>query len=138
MRPPILLDTGPLVAYFNKRDQYHRWALQQFGALSLPFLTCEAVLTEAAYLLGSTGGDAGEILDLLDAGALQVVFEMEAEAATLRAMMDRYRNVPMDLADACLMRMGEDYPDCRVLTTDSDFFVYRTRNGDALDVIAPS
>ena len=138
MSEPVLLDTGPLVAFLDRRDEHHRWAYKQFGELPFPFFTCEAVLTEASHLLHRAGADLSLIFNLLHSGALQVAYAIQPESQTLQALLTQYRNVPMDLADACLVRMAENYRECRILTVDSDFFVYRTQTGKALDVIAPN
>ena len=133
----VLLDTGPLVAALNRRDQDHKWAVEQFRKGPLPFLTCEAVLTEAAYMLSGNGADVGAMLDLLDSGTVRVIFEVEPEAQTIKAVMAQYANVPMDFADACLVRMAERYPDTSILTLDSDFYIYRRNGKHALSVIRP-
>jgi predicted nucleic acid-binding protein len=131
----ILVDTGPIVAAINRRDQHHQWAYEQFERLPLPFLTCEAVLTEAAYLLARSGIPIETMLDLLIVGAIRLAFDVEVEAAALKKMLKRYRNVPMDLADACMVRMAELHPSASVLTLDSDFYIYRMSNKKPLSVI---
>jgi predicted nucleic acid-binding protein len=92
-------------------------------------LTCEAVLSEAAYLLRATprGGDA--VLDLVARGVLDLAFELRKEATRVAALLRRYRSLPMDLADACLVRMSELRPDAVVLTVDSEFRDVYRRNG---------
>ena len=135
MRPVTLLDTGPLVAALDRRDRYHEWAYGQFGTLPLPFLTCEAVLTEAVYLLGEAGVAPEAVFDLLLSGAIRLAFDIGSQVEELRALLTRYRNVPMDLADACLVQMSERYRGSQILTLDSDFYIYRIRTGEALSVV---
>ena len=135
----IILDTGPLVAYLRRSDQYHEWARQQFQRYRSPILTCEPVLTETAFLLSRYGGteNVEPLLMLVIAGALEVVLRLPDEAPRLQELMRRYRNVPMSLADACLVRMAELHPDSTVLTLDSDFLIYRQHDREPLSLLMP-
>lgn len=135
----IILDTGPLVAYLRGSDQYHEWARQQFRQYRSPFLTCEPVLTETAFLLSRYGGteNVEPLLMLVIAGALAVVLRLPDEAPRLQELMRRYRNVPMSLADACLVRMAELHPESTVLTLDSDFLIYRQHDREPLSLLMP-
>ncbi|HEV2187974.1 MAG TPA: PIN domain-containing protein [Stellaceae bacterium] len=131
-----LLDTGPLVAYLYSRDAYHDWAVEQFKAFDPPFVTCEPVITEACFLLARNRLSPANVLALMECGVLRVDLQLAKEAAALRRSMTRYADVPMSLADACLVRLAEitRLPLC---TLDADFEIYRTRNGRALDLIMP-
>ena len=135
--PAILADTGPMVAYLRKKDRYHDWAYEQFSTRPLPFLTCEAVLTEAAYVLERSGGYPEAVFDLVMAGALTVDFRMEEEAEALKHLIERYRNVPMDVADAYMVRMSELHPGSEVLTVDADFTIYRRHQREVIPLIMP-
>jgi predicted nucleic acid-binding protein len=137
MKPPILLDTGPLVALFYRRDQHHPWAEEQIGRLPAPLLTCEPVVTETCFLLQRLLGNSEAALDFMQTGAMQVAFSLADEIAAVRSLMDRYANVPMSLADACLVRMSELYPDSIVLTTDSDFNIYRKHRRQIIPTLMP-
>jgi len=137
MKPRILADTGPLVAFLHEDDRYHSWAVEQFATQRLPFYTCEAVLTETAYILDRLGLAPQTVFDLILSGAVVVNFEMEKEAVRLRKLMDRYADRPMDMADACLVRMAELEANSHILTIDSDFYVYRKHRTAALSVIMP-
>ena len=137
MRPITLLDTGPLVAALDRKDQHHTWAVEQFRTLPLPFLTCEAVCTEAAYLLRQAGAKPADLLALLTSGAVVIRYGLEAEAEPLVDLLTKYDDVPMDLADACLVRMTEMHPGSKVLTLDSDFHIYRKHKREAIPVIMP-
>lgn len=134
--PTALLDTGPLVAYLYPRDAYHDWAVEQFTTLSLPFVTCEPVITETCFLLARNRMSPTHVLEAIERGALLVDFHLGEEVAQVRRSMARYANVPMSLADACLVRLAEmtSLPLC---TLDADFEIYRTRRGRALDLISP-
>ncbi len=125
----VLADTGPIVAYLNGRDRHHAWSVSMLKALRPPLLTCEAVLSEAAYLLRSTPAGGDRVMDLVTRGVLDVGFELRSEAAAVSGLLRRYRSLPMDLADACLVRMSELRPDSTVLTVDSEFRDVYRRNG---------
>ncbi len=133
----IVVDTGPLVAALNAADQHHVWAREVFARLRPPVVTCEAVLSEAQFLFNSHGGDALLVLELVRRGILQIAFEAEDEIESLLALQRSYRDLPMDFADACLVRMSEMHPRSRVLTTDSHFQVYRRNRRQIIPLLAP-
>jgi predicted nucleic acid-binding protein len=118
----VLLDTGPLVAYLNAADRHHAWAAATLNRLPAPLLTCEAVIAEACHLLRPQGA---LVLELLERKAVRAAFDLGAETPAVRRLMQRYANVPMSLADACLVRLSELHADCRLVTLDSDFQIYR-------------
>jgi predicted nucleic acid-binding protein len=124
----IIIDTGPLVAYFNRGDRWHRWVVRQLSALAPPLVTCEPVLTEACFLIYRAGGMPADLIRKLDQRLLEIGIDLEDDAASIQSLMRRYADTPMSLADACLVRLTERVPDCRLLTLDSDFEHYR-RNG---------
>lgn len=128
MTPPFLLDAGPLVAFLNRRDRYHEWALAQWARAEPPFLTCEAVLAEACFLLRRSSGGTQAVMQLLARGIVTAPFGLEEEAPAVAKLLFRYASVPMSLADACLVRMAERYPSGIVMTLDRDFRIYR-KNG---------
>jgi predicted nucleic acid-binding protein len=132
-----IVDTGPIVALLSDSDRWHGWAKEQFAALRAPLATCEAVLAETSYLLGSDGRAAEGLFGLLERSVLKVEFNLAAEHRALRALMRRYANVPMSLADACLVRMSELSDDASVLTLDSDFRIYRRLGRRAIPLITP-
>lgn len=121
-----ILDTGPLIAFLNSRDGHHRWAREQWARVEPPFLTCEAVIAEACFLAHRLGSGAPEaVVSLVARGVLEVSFRLADEAAAVARMMKKYDDVPMSLADACLVRMSEQHPGSVVLTLDGDFRTYR-------------
>ena len=133
----ILVDTGPLVAMLCRDDRDHAWTVECFRALAPPFLTCEAVIAETCFLVERRGVSGGIILDRIQNGLLRIALEIEDHCTELKKLMMRYGNVPMSLADSCLVRMSEIYPDSRVLTLDSDFRVYRRNGRQMIPLIAP-
>jgi len=131
-----VVDTGPLVAYFCANEARHEWAVQQFSHLTPPLLTCEAVLTETCFLLARQRVPAWRLLEYLDLGALRIGLHLDGEARTIRDLMRRYSNIPMSLADACLVRLAaiSGLPVC---TLDSDFALYWASNRKRLALIMP-
>ena len=125
----VLADTGLIVAYLNGRDRHHAWAVGALKQLVPPLLTCEAVLSEAVYLLRADPSGGDRVMELVTRGMLRPEFDLRAEATAVTALVRRYRSLPMDLADACLVRMSEIHPDCTLITVDSEFRDVYRRNG---------
>ncbi len=119
-------------------DRYHAWAKAQFAQYPAPFLTCEAVVAETCFLLARAGFDPARALALVERGVVRVAMSLAEQVSTVRALFEKYDNVPASLADACLVRMSELYDPCRVVTLDSDFVVYRRHGRKAIPVLMPS
>jgi uncharacterized protein len=131
-----ICDTGPLVGYLNRNDPHHGWAVALMKQLAPPLLTCEPVLTEAAYFLREDGLDVGPLFELLERDALRIGFALSAHWPRVRTLLSRYEQ--MDLADASVVVMTELHRRCQVLTVDRrDFSVYRRHDRRTIDFIAP-
>ena len=133
----VLLDAGVIVALRRADDPWHEWARETLAAIEPPLYTCEPVLLEATHLLRRVPGAAVGVVDLVVEGKVRVEFRLEPEAMAVRSLMDRYRSVPMSLADACLVRMTELQPWSTVVTLDSDFRLYRRGGRGVIPVIMP-
>ena len=133
----VLLDTGPLVALRDRRDRYHEWAKEQFAEIRPPLLTCEAVLTEACFLLADLPGGGEAVLEQVRRGLLAIALRLDEEAVAVSQLMARYASVPMSLADACLVRMAEQHANSVVLTLDSDFKLYRMHGRQVVPTTMP-
>jgi uncharacterized protein len=133
----ILADTGPLVAYLDRSDRDHAWAKEVFSEITRPLLTCEAVIAEALFLLRRGGIGPNGLLDLVRRGLLVPKFDLRQEIASIQQLMKNYHDVPMSLADACLVRMAEIFSDAKVMTLDSDFVVYRKSRRKVIPLIKP-
>ena len=133
----IIIDTGPLVAYLDRGDQAHAWTKEVFQQITRPLLTCEAVIAEALFLLRRGGIDPDGLLSLIRRGLVVPEFDLVDEIESIQHLMKTYRNVPMSLADACLVRMAEIHEDSRVMTLDSDFVVYRKSRRKVIPLIRP-
>jgi predicted nucleic acid-binding protein len=134
----IIVDTGPLVAYFNRRDRWHRWVADQMAALNPPLVTCEAVLTEACFLIQRAGGRPVDLIRKVAQRSLEIGIDLEEDAAGVESLMQRYADTPMSLADACLVRLTERFPDCRLFTLDSDFEHYRRNGRQVIPLLHPA
>jgi uncharacterized protein len=121
----VIADTGPLVAYLDRSDRDHKWAKDEFGRLTEPLLTCEAVIAEALFLLRRGGIFPDGLLELVRRGILLPDFSLAGEIEPVLHLMRKYRDISMSLADACLVRMAEIHPASVVMTLDSDFTIYR-------------
>lgn len=137
MTPKIILDTGPLVAFIDKSDQFHPWAINIWQTLKPPLLTCEAVIVESCFLLENTSKGRENVISLLKSGVIQIPFQLIEEVTLIGELMKRYESVPMSLADACLVRMSELISGNHVLTLDSDFYIYRKNRNELIDLIIP-
>jgi predicted nucleic acid-binding protein len=137
MGPLGLLDTGPLVSFLAAGLEHHEWAMEEWKRLRPPLLTCEPVLTEAAFLLKREGRDTDSLFALLDRGVIRIGLSIQEQQADLRALMRRYRNRPMSLADACLVRLSEIHAAAEVLTLDSDFRIYRRHGNKVIALRMP-
>ena len=132
-----IADTGPLVAFLDRAERHHAWAAERVGELAAPLLVCEPVLAEAMYLLEGHPRAQDALFGLLKNGALRIAFHIEEHVPALRTLHRKYRDRPMSLADACIVRMAELFDQCQVLTLDSDFSIYRKYGRDRLDLIHP-
>ncbi|MBL8912583.1 MAG: PIN domain-containing protein [Archangium sp.] len=135
MRGELLLDTGPLVALLNPRDRHHRWAVEAL-AVRARVITCESVLSEAFFLLSASSRASAGLRGMLSERALEVA-KLSDELGPITKLMGRYANVPMSLADSCLVRLSELFPKGVVATIDSDLLVYRRFGRQVIPVLMP-
>ncbi len=129
-----IADTGFLVAFASRRDAHHHWAKELAGLFTEPLLTCEAVLAECAFHLGSVT----VAMEFVRSGLVRLAFSLAENSAEIAALAERYSDQAPDLADLCLIRMSELNPRHRVITTDvKDFSVYRRGRRDPIALIHP-
>lgn len=131
----VLVDAGFVVALLNRRDFHHRWAAAQAPRLPPPWRTCEAALSEACHLLRARGAPA--LNALLRRRALGIAFDLASHLNPVLTLMQKYSDVPMSLADACLVRMTETLADPILLTTDGDFRIYRRHSRQVVPCVTP-
>jgi uncharacterized protein len=137
MRAGGLLETGPLLGFLGLGLRYHDWVISQWKQLPLPLLSCEPVLTEAAFLLKREGRDPDAVFELMELGVVRIGLHLQDEWEKIRALMRRYSDRPMSLADACLVDMSELHPGARIITFDSDFLIYRRHGNKPIPVSMP-
>ena len=128
-----IADTGYLVAFANRRDQYFSWAFTLAQRINAPLLTCEAVLAETAFHLR----DSALVMRMVETGLVRVEFNLDEHRTKLAALAHRYRDRKPDLADLCLIRMSELYPDLPLITVDGDFRVYRRNGRESIPTVMP-
>lgn len=138
MGAPVVLDTGPLVAFLDRNDPWHEWACAQMRELNGPLLTCEAVLSECVHLMEGSDPAARRLHLMLENDGLRVAFDLNDHLQSIARLMGKYHDVPMSLADACLVRMSELHDQSRVFTLDSDFKLYRRNGRQSIPLIYPA
>jgi uncharacterized protein len=137
MLQQVIVDTGVLVALIDRRDIQHEWVKNQLTQILPPLLTCEAVISEAWFLLQRVKNGRETLLQLLNHRQVEVHFNLNAELAPVLTLLTRYRSVPASLADAELVRMAELYPHSSIFTLDSDFQIYRKNRDRLIPLIMP-
>lgn len=137
MKENIIVDTGPLIALIDNRDRRHAWARAQFADIVPPLRTCEAVLSEAIFLSRRVAGGLPAILGLFEKKVCSLEFVLAPTFEEVAAKLQRYAEIPMSLADGCLVRMSESLPDSVILTLDGDFRVYRRHKREKIPLLIP-
>jgi uncharacterized protein len=133
----VIVDTGPLVAFLVKEETHHQWVTEQFQRLPAPFMTCEAVLTETFFLVRKLPHGTTKFFALINSGLLDIDFAIIAEGSALEKLVQRYANVPMSLADDCLVRLAKSHTQTMVFTLDTDFPIYRRDGRQAIQLLMP-
>jgi predicted nucleic acid-binding protein len=129
-----IADTGFLVAFANRRDRHHEWAVALAEQVTDPLLTCEAVMAEAAFHLKNTW----LVLAMVEDGLIVPAFDVNDQLTHLLELANRYRDQQPDLAELCIIRMSEMYPRYSVITVDvKDFRVYRRNKRERIPLISP-
>jgi predicted nucleic acid-binding protein len=129
-----IADTGFLLAFGNRNDFHHAWAVEIAQRITEPLLTCEAVLAETAFHLGSSA----LVLAFLRDGLVRSAFTLSEHAGRLAELAARYADRQPDLADLCLIRLSELHPRYPVITTDlADFRVYRRGRREIIPLVHP-
>lgn len=129
-----IADAGLLIGFLDRRDEHHPWAAAVFEKEAPPFYTAEPILAEVAAVIGTADG----VLHMVEVGDLVLALELAKEVSTVRALVKKYKNLPMDLGDACCVRLAELLPGSVVYTVDrEDFTVYRKHNRQPVPCVFP-
>jgi len=124
----LAIDTGPIVALFDKEDDKHRACLETFKSIKQPLITTWPVLTEAFHLLGFSSSVQDDLWEFIER-RIVTVHELDKELKKrCRVLMKQYSDLPMDLADASIVAVAEKENIHTIFTLDEDFRIYRTRN----------
>lgn len=134
MKRPVA-DAGFLVALWSRHDRHHDWAVATAKTHPPPWTTCEAVLSEAEHLLGPAGRQS--LRTACRRGALQIVPVASQDSDAIMDLLDKYEDVPMSFADACIVRISEMPSIAEVLTTDRDFEIYRRHGRRKIPCLLP-
>ncbi|MBI4349794.1 MAG: PIN domain-containing protein [Elusimicrobia bacterium] len=132
-----IADAGALVAFLDQRESQHAWTVSTGRGLGLPWLTCEAAFAEAWYLLRRVPGGQQQLLTLAQKDLVTLAFSLADNLSAVAGLVAKYGDVPISLADACLVRMAELYDDHAVFTLDADFGVYRKHGDQPIPLVTP-
>ncbi len=124
---PVLIDTGCIVALLDRSEKHHDQCAETVSDLQAPLITCEAVIAETSYLVRNLRGAAGAVIENVRRGNFLLPYRLEDRAEIIGKLLKKYADVPMDLADACLVDLAGLYRTDRILTLDADFETYRWR-----------
>jgi hypothetical protein len=135
----ILTDAGPLIALLHREDQHHGACLDAYRSFEEPMATVWPAFTEAMYLLAFSAAAQDALWGFVEERALVLLGLDERDTPRMRELMIQYRDLPMDLADAALVRVAERERLRRIFTVDRrDFSIYRPRGLDAFEVLPSS
>ena len=122
---PVLLDSGFIVALLDRHERRHQECSLLLADLPDSLVTCEAVVSEACYLLKHVKDASTAIIENVRRGDFLIPFRLAEHTTELAGLLKKYFNVPMSLADACLVTMADQLQTGRILTLDRDFKIYR-------------
>lgn len=122
---PILLDTGVIVALLDRSERLHSACAAAVRELQVPLITCEAVIAESCYLVRNLSGASEAVIENVAAGIFQIPFQLSRESAGVKRVLRKYRDRNIDLADACLILLADEFGTADILSLDQDFLIYR-------------
>ena len=132
---PVLLDSGVIVALLDRSEKHHADCVEAVEGLARPLVTCEAVIAESCYLLRGLPGASETVLENVERGAFQIPFQLSRSASRVRSIVRKYRDLPADFADACLVRLAEELDAGEILTLDRDFQLLRWRKSRPFQIL---
>ena len=138
MTHAVLLDTGVIVALLDRSERAHERCVRALSELAAPLVTCEAAIAESCYLVRSMKGAGEAVIENVERGIFAIPFRLDASAKPVRRLLKKYADVPMDLADACLVHLATELKTGRILTLDSDFQVYRWGRNRPFENLVPA
>jgi len=134
---PVLLDTGAIVALLDATDSFHQRCADALAELRAPLITCEPVIAESCYLLRNLEGAAEAILESIASREFLIPIALADMASPVRRIFRKYRDRRIDLADAVLIHLANEFQTGDILTVDNDFHVYRWGRSNAFRLLIP-
>lgn len=132
----VLVDTGPLVALLDRSDNHHEQMQEALAKIEDPLVSVWPVLVEAMYLLAFSWQAQKALWEIFETGAVQLLPLHADDIPHLKSLMEKYRDLPMDLADAALVRIAEREGIRRILTLDRrDFSIYQLARKGSLTLL---
>jgi predicted nucleic acid-binding protein len=132
----LILDSGPMIAWFCPRDEHHAWARQTLAQLPSGIIVCEAVLAEVCHVAARDGVARGKVVEFAVRGRLALA-SLAGELPRVGELLNQYAERPMDFTDACVVRLAEIHVGAVVCTTDRDFLFYRKNRREEIPLLAP-
>jgi uncharacterized protein len=137
MDQKIIIDTGPLVAFFNRRDEYHHWVLHQLSTLRGTLVTSESVISECLYVLDYSKNAIHALSEMVANNQLIISTTPAPHFSEILKLVEKYQDLPASVADASLLVLYNSLKKDKIFTLDSDFLIYRAWNGEPPALIAP-
>lgn len=131
----VIVDSSVLVAMIRQDDRHHSWAVALAEQFPTPWYTCDAAVSEAFFVAGTAVRK--KLAEVFRRRLVISTFVFDRDYEAVLTLMEKYANVPMSLADACLVRMSETLADPVVLTTDTDFRIYRRHSRQVVPCLIP-
>ncbi len=137
MAKTAFLDTGPLVSFIDRREYHHTWIKSVFSEIDTSLVTNTAIITEAFFLLKRSNRGEEGLIKMIKSDFLTIHDIFIPNQEFILNAMEKYGNIPCAFADACLLAAFENDKNSVIITTDSDFLIYRDSNGNPLNLISP-
>ena len=134
---PVLLDTGVVVALLDRSEGFHQRSVAAVEEIDRPLITCEAVIAESCYLLRGLEGAPEAVLENVARGVFLIPFQLSRSAPAVQGLLQKYRELPIDVADACLIQLANESGSDEILTLDRDFEVYRRGRNKPFRLLIP-
>ncbi len=131
----ILVDSGPLIALFDASDRYHNGAVEFIKKNEWPLVSTLASITETLHMLDFNRNAQIDFLEWVHKGAVEICGVDNADFGRIKELTDKYRDLPMDFADSCLVLLAEKMDICRIATIDRDFTVYRIKGKKKFKIV---
>jgi predicted nucleic acid-binding protein len=131
----ILIDSGPLIALFDSSDKFHHDSVEFIKANKFPLITTIASITETLHLLDFNRNAQIDFLEWINRGGVEIYNIQNRDFHRLKELMEKYRDLPMDFADSCLVYLAEQLDINTIATIDRDFSVYRIKGRKGFKIV---